>query len=132
MEMQNEKVSTMNKVFLILESGTSPEQMDLTSTPVECSFILGAGSEGLTPFEYELVNKTIGEEILIPLTRSEMGSKFEHLAQFITDNVNVRDAFYLKATVVDVADADTREIVKAMAESVKHGHDCGCECGCGG
>ena len=132
MEMQNGKVSTMNKVYLILESGTSPEQMDLTSKQVEWSFILGTGYEGLTPFEYELVNKTIGEEILIPLTRAEMGSKFEHMAQFVTDHVNVRDIFYLKAKIVGVADADNREIVKAMAESVKHGHDCGCECGCGG
>jgi hypothetical protein len=132
LEAKNEKVNTLNKVFLMLESGTGPEQMDLTSKPVECSFILGAGSEGLTPFEYEIVNKTVGEEILIPLARTEMGIKFEHLAQFIADNVNVRDAFYLKATIVDVADADNREIVKAMAESVKHGHDCDCECGCGG
>ena len=130
--MKNEKVNAMNKVFLSLEGGTSPEQMDLTSIPVECSFILGAGSEGLTPFEYELVNKTIGEEILIPLKRTEISSKFEHMARFITDNVDFGEAFYLKAKIVGIAAADNREIVKAMAEGIKHGHDCGCECGCGG
>ena len=130
--MQQEKVDSLKRVSLLLESGTTPEQMDLTSPPVEYAFIVGTGAEGLTPFEYEIVNKSIGDEVLIPLRQSEIGPKFEHMAQFIAENINMGGACYLKATISNITAADNRAIVKAMAETVKQGHDCDCECGCGG
>lgn len=131
MNSLNKKVDSLKKIGLILESGTSPDEMNLTQEPVAWEIIVGTGSEGITPFEYEIVNKTIDDEILIHLQRTEIPTKFEHLAPFIKEHIETRDSFYLKVRINNISTADTKEIVKALAGNVSHGDDCGCGCGCG-
>jgi len=128
MDSKNEKVDNLKKIALTLESGTAPDKMDLTPLPVPWEIIFGIGSEGITPFEYEIVNRSIDDEILIRLTREEIPFKFKHLTQFILENIETRDFFYLKVRIVNISKADSREVVKALAGNVKHGNGCGCGC----
>ena len=125
-----EKVDSLKKIEMLLESGTTPNQMDLTFPPVKKTFIFGTGPEGLTPFECELANKSPGDETIINVERSQISSRFGYMSQFIMKNMETRDAFYLKVEIVNIAAPENREIVKAIAENLKHGDACGCGCSC--
>ena len=57
------KVENLKKITLSFQAGTSPGTMDLTPKYPEFEFIFTLGPEGMTPFEYELVDKAQGEEI---------------------------------------------------------------------
>lgn len=125
------KVDSLKKIELLLEAGTGPNEMDLTSQPLKKTFIFGIGSDGLTPFECELENKSPGDEIIIDVERSQILSRFGSMAQFIVDNVETSDSFYLRVEIVNIESPENREIVEAMAENLKHGDGCECGCGCG-
>lgn len=125
------KVDNLKKIELLLEAGTTPNKMDLTSQPVKRTFIFGTGSEGLTPFECELANKSSGDEIIVNVERSQIASRFGHMAQFILDDMETQDSFYLKVEIVNITAPENREIVRAISENLKHGDACGCGCGCG-
>jgi len=58
-------VENLKKITLSFQAGSSPEVMDLTPKYPQFEFIFALGQEGMSPFEYELVNKTEGEEVLI-------------------------------------------------------------------
>jgi hypothetical protein len=109
--------------------------MDLTPAYPQFEFIFALGQEGMSPFEYELVDKAEGDEVLLHIHKQAFYRFFEHLNPPILDLFDGRNDIYLKAKVADVATADNREVVKAMAEMTAHGGsgcDCGggCECGC--
>jgi hypothetical protein len=107
--------------------------MDLTSEAETYTFVFGAGSGGLTPFEYEIIGKAVGDEVLIRMRQEEIAYKFEHMAQLITERLPTRDTFYLKVKIAGITKAENREIVRAMAENIRHGsHGCDCGCGCEG
>jgi len=130
MTVQEKKVDNLKKVTLLLQSGTSPDEMDLTSEPVTKAFIFGTGSDGITSFEYELANKSCDDEIVIPIDQTEISSRFGYLSQFIMDNIETRESFYLKAKIIRITSPENREIVEALAENLKHGDGCDCGCGC--
>lgn len=131
MTTNDNKVDAMKKISLLFRSGTAPDKMDLTSAPVKYEFILGLGTEGLTPFEYELVNKSIDDELVLAIKREEISSRFKHMASFILRNISIADIFYLSIKIIDISVPENREIIKAMAENAACGHD-DCDCGCGG
>jgi hypothetical protein len=100
-------------------------EMDWGDGKVPFDFIFGIGAEGLSPFERELSGKEIGFEREFSLTRNELSGLFDHLMPplFLHD---IPQAFTLKIRVVHVAQADQREIIKAMAEASSCGtHCCG-------
>lgn len=123
-------VEDLKKVTLTFQAGTSAAQMDLTPQHPEFEFIFGLATEGMTPFEYELVDKSEGEEILLHIKKNSINRFFEHLSPPLGDLFEDRDEIYLRARIAAVADADNREIVKAMADMASHGGS-GCDCGCG-
>ncbi len=123
-------VDNLKKIVLQIESGASPDEMDLLSPPVMWEFIFGTGSEGITPFEYELANKTVGDEILIPVHPAEISARFEHLDYFIRRNIPSNKSFYLKVRIVQISVPENREVVRALAEGTSHGSGCDCGCGC--
>jgi len=128
------KVENLKKVTLALEAGTSPGSMDLVPKYPRFEFIFALGQEGMSPFEYELVNKTEGEEVLLHINKQTCGTFFEHLNPPIWDLFDGREDVYLNAKIAAVAAADNRDIVKALAEMTAHGGggcDCGGGCGCG-
>ena len=124
------KVENLKKIALSIQAGTSPDTLDLAPNYPEIEFIFGLGPEGMTPFEYELADKTEGESILLHLKKEDFFSFFEHLNPPLTDLFDGRDDVYLKVKIDAVTPAGNREVVKAMAAMAAHG-GAGCDCGCG-
>lgn len=125
------KVENLQKVTLLLEAGTTPDVMDLDPQNPKFEFIFGLVPGGMTPFEYELVNRNVGQEVLLHLERAGLDSFFERLNPPIMDLFNGRNDVYLKVKIAAVAPANNRQIVKAMAEIANQEDRCGCGCGCG-
>ena len=129
------KVENLKKITLTLQAGTSPDTMDLTLQYSSFEFIFALGQEGMSPFEYELLNKAEGDEVLLHINKQTFYTFFEHLNPPIGDLFEGRDGVFLNAKIAAVAAADNRDIVKALAEMTAHGGggcDCGGGCGCGG
>ena len=124
------KIENLKKITLSLQAGTSQDIMNLTPRHPGFEFIFGLGSGGMTPFEYELVDKVEGQSVLIHLKKEGLHSFFEHLNPPLMDLFDVRNNLYLKVKIDAVTPADNREIIKAMAEMAAHG-EAGCDCGCG-
>ncbi len=128
------KVENLKKITLTLQAGTSPDNMDLTLQYSSFEFIFALGQEGMSPFEYELLNKAEGDEVLLHINKQTFYTFFEHLNPPIGDLFEGRDDVFLNAKIAAVAAADNRDIVKALAEMTAHsggGCDCGGGCGCG-
>jgi hypothetical protein len=129
------KVENLKKITLTFQAGTSPETMDLTPRYPRFEFIFALGQEGMSPFEYELVHKTEGEEVLLHIQKQRFYTFFEHLNPPILDLFDSREDIFLKAKIDAVSAADNRAVVKALAEmTTRGGGECGCGggCGCGG
>jgi hypothetical protein len=124
------KVEQLKKITLAFEAGTSADVMGLTPKHPEFSFIFGLAPEGMTPFEYELAEKSEGDEVLLHLKKNTISQFFEHLIPPIWDLMDGRDEIFLKAKIIEISSAGNREIIKAMAEMTAHGGG-GCDCGCG-
>ena len=124
------KVENLKKITLSIQAGTSQYTMDLTPKYPKVEFIFGLGLEGMTPFEYELSDKTEGESVLLHLRKEDFYSFFEHLNPPLTDLFAGKADVYLKVNIDAVTPAENREIVKAMAAMTTHG-GAGCDCGCG-
>jgi hypothetical protein len=124
------KVENLKKISLSFQAGTSVDEMDLAPKHSEFSFIFGLATEGMTPFEYELVDKVEGDDVLLHLYKNTLNSFFGHLIPPIWDLLDSRAEVYLKVKIKEIAAAENREIVKAMADMTAHGGG-GCDCGCG-
>lgn len=125
-------VTHLKKITLSFEAGTSPENMDLEVNPPKFQFVFGLAAEGMTPFEYKLLDKTEGDVVSLFLTKEALGRFFEHLQPPLRDLFNGRDSIYLNVRIVAVAPAENREILKALSEMVaRGGSGCGCDGGCG-
>jgi hypothetical protein len=74
-----EKVENLKKITLRLEAGTTANHMDLAPDASEFEFIFGIAPGGMCPFEYQLVNKAVGEEIGIQVEKEALYPLFEHL-----------------------------------------------------
>jgi hypothetical protein len=124
------RVENLKKITLSIQSGVSQDMMDCTVTYPGFEFIFGLGPEGMTPFEYELLDKYEGEDVLIHLKKEDLSRFFEHLNPPLTNLFDKNDAVFLKVNIVSVAPAESREIVKSMAAVASH-VESGCDCGCG-
>jgi hypothetical protein len=80
--METEKIEVLKKIILSVEAGTAPDSMDLTPQPAQFEFIYGLGTSGLTPFEIQLADKTVGQEVQLHLSREDIPQVFQHLAFF--------------------------------------------------
>jgi hypothetical protein len=127
------KVEHLKKITLSIQAGTSQDTMDLTPKYLELEFIFGLGPEGMTPFEYELADRSEGESTLLHLKKKDLCTFFEHLNPPLTDLFDAQDDVYLKVNIDAVRPAENREVVKAIADMAAHGGaGCDCGCGCGG
>ncbi len=124
------KVEPLKKITLTIRAGTSPDNMELTPQFPKFSFIFGLAPEGMSPFEYKLVDKVVNDEVLLHLKETGLNAFFEHLNPPIRDLVKDRDEIFLNVKIAGILKAETREVVKAMAEMAGHGGG-GCDCGCG-
>lgn len=123
------KVENLTKVTLRLQAGTAADDMNLSLSVPQFEFIFGIGPGGMCPFEYQLVNKTAGEEISMPLRKEQTHQMFEHLDLPVRGFFDKHDIVYLKIQILKIEQPDSREVVKALADIASH--DPGCDCGCG-
>jgi hypothetical protein len=114
MVRSTESIEYLKKVRLNMEWGGQ-------KTPFE--FVFGIGSEGLSPFEFALSGKGPGYEHEFVLTRREAEGLFQHLVPplFLDD---IPETFTLKVRVIHIAEADQREVIRAMAEASSCGSHC--------
>jgi hypothetical protein len=114
MEHLIESIAYLKRVSLDME-------WDGRRAPFE--FIYGIGTGGLSPFEVHLSGQKAGHEHAFSLNRKELDGFFQHLAAplFLYD---VPETFTLKVRVVHIAQADQREVIKAMAEASSCGSHC--------
>ena len=124
------KVENLTKVTLRLQAGTTADHMDLTPAALEFEFIFGIGSGGMCPFEYQLVNKAAGEEIVIQVKKEALHPLFEHLRPPIMNLFEEHDVLHLKIKILRIAKPENTEVIKALSEMASHHHDCDCGCGC--
>ena len=114
--METEKIEVLKKITLSVEAGTAPDATHLTPQSSQFEFIYGLGISGLTPFEIQLADKTVGEEIHLHISREEIPQVFQHLLLFPLNLPEHLDAIYLKLKITKVIQADQREVIKALAE----------------
>jgi len=132
MNESNRHVENLKKITLSLAAGTSESTMDITPQPSSMEFIFGLGPEGMTPFEYRLVDHRIGDEVLIKIKPGDLSETFQHIPRPVWILPQNLDTVYLRAKILTISQPDNREIVKAMAAIAQHGGDgCGGDCGCG-
>lgn len=124
MNEQQQTIGPLKKVSLLLEVGTGPDQTDSTAKPIPFEFIFGTGSQGLSPFEFELANRKEGDNFTLPIRRDLLPGLFQHLllsSLAVTESTSV---FFLKVKIVKVSEADPKEVIKAMAEAAACGDHC--------
>ena len=128
MNEPKEKVGPLKKIHLSIEAGKTLDSMDLTPSPIRFDFIFGLGSGGLTPFEYELAEKEVGETIALSLQRDRIPDMFEHLWPYLPAFPGDAKTLYLRVHLIGLSPANQREVIKALAESAESGdHSCdGC------
>lgn len=127
-------ISMLKKVRLGLEIFDPKETAPQAGSPTELSFIYGAASDGLSPFEVELNEKKEGDLFSISLPSAGGRKYFCHLYFLILEAVGLMalpDPLHLKISVTSVDTPENREVVRFIAQSVSHEGGCGGDCGCG-
>ena len=124
------KVENLKKVTLRVEVGTTAEDMDLTTTALEYEFVFGIGPGGMCPFEYELINKNMGEIVLLHLHKEALDQFFGHIRLPVIDLFEKNEPLFLKASILKIEKPDSKEVVKALANLTAHPGGCDCGCGC--
>ena len=129
-------IQPLKKVTLSLSAGGEPGKSAPIAPPSALEFIYGAASDGLCPFETALADKREGEKLAVSVKASASHQYFGHIFHVLGDKLGGRmadDPICLEVTVIAITDADDREVVRAVAQTLAHG-GCGgsCGCGCGG
>ena len=119
-----EKIGPLKKVTLSIEAGTTPESMDLTPQPSLFEFIYGLGTKGLTPIEFHLAEKTVGDEVRLQIDGKQIPQVFQHLIPPPIRTPEDVDVLYLRFRVTEIIPAEQREVIKALAEIADCGDDC--------
>jgi len=118
-----DKVVIAIKTSSSLESGGDVEERD-------AKLIFGIGVDGLTPFEKQLFGKSAGDRLELTIEEGCLEDVFGHLRCMLFDRLQPRPPFNLNVTIRSIENAESREIVKALAR-LAGGCGDGCDCGCG-
>lgn len=124
-------VDYLKKVTLELETGTGPEDMNFTNGPLQHTFVFGVATDGITPFEKVLFSGAVGDEKTLEIQKENVCDLLGHLRTGLLGQLPSPPPFFLKARITHIVQAESREVVKAMAASISDcGADCDCGCGC--
>ena len=127
-------ITALKKVTLSLSAasaGSESGNANLTSAPVSFEFIYGLARDGLCPFESGLQDKRVGESMALTVPTAETHEFFGHLFLPLRQALGLQimpQTIALNVEITAVIDADSREVVQALAQS---GSGCGGSCGCG-
>ena len=119
-----DKVAYMQKITLSLEYGVGiePERETASCPPVE--FVYGMGTSGLTPLEIALADKTVGDAILLQLQQSQIPVFFGHIRYPAFQAPGPSDEIFLKARILTISPASSREVVRTLADVANCGDSC--------
>lgn len=109
------KADMLKKITVSISPAGNTAAPHKGSEPFHCEFIYGIGPQGLTPFEYELAGKTIGDEFCITISPSNFRETFQHLPVHIPEISEDRPPVSVNIKILNITSADNREIVGAMA-----------------
>ena len=125
-------IKPMMKIKLSFAAATRPGKTELSLDQSDYEFIFGIGTGGLTPLEYELAEKNVGDLVDFHLHGSEMKTFFGHLYTPVVGLFLDHSELFLSARIISVETARSREVVKAMAEmTARNEGSCSCGGGCG-
>jgi hypothetical protein len=124
MTRSNESVIYLKKVNLLIQAGTSLHACDLTSGAAGMEFVFGVGSHGLTPFEAQLANKPVGYQLDLQIPTEGLYGFFGHIFPPLHRVPDLLETIFLHVRIDDITEAESREIVKALAEVAKCGDHC--------
>ena len=116
-----------------LKKVTLEFRFDGKTLPFE--FIFGIASDGMCPFEYELLHKTVGDRLRLTIPPDAAGQAFAHLhapLRMALAPIATHAPLQLDIRIAGVREAEPREVVRAMAQAAEMdgcGGDCGCGCG---
>jgi hypothetical protein len=122
------QIQALDKVTLSIKVGTQPGGNDLNPKSPTFEVIFGLGIEGLTPFEFLLSEKFQADIFSLYLHPNEVCQTFQHIALPYFDFPESVDSIFFTFSVITVKKADSREVIKAMAELSSCGGSCDC-CG---
>lgn len=126
------KISPLTKVSLAV-AATSRQNSVESAEEHLFSFIYGAASGGLSPFEIHLADKYSGEVLDLELNRDEVHDFFAHLFIHLKNTLALHilpQQLYLHIAINTVEKAEDVEIITAMKEYLGGGCGGGCGCGC--
>jgi len=127
MDKMSKKVKILEKINLLL-SVVDPEKVEPDDGQEwSLSFIYGLGAGGLTPFEQDLADKTVGEILLIRISTARLHSYFHGLELPPLAIPAEQEIFLLRVRIVGVESVSQRELIRAMAATTQCAHDGG-EC----
>lgn len=118
------KISGIKKITVSVKAGDGPGEMNLWPEPIFFDFIYGIGTSGLSPFEVKLAEKEAGEIVALNLTRDEMPEFFTETFLLFNRIPVDKNEVYLIIQIVEVSDADQREVIKSMSGLAACGDHC--------
>jgi hypothetical protein len=120
----NESVTYLKKVHLLIQAGTSIHSSDLTAGVAEMDLIFGVGSHGLTPFEAQLADKPVGQQLDLQIPAGGLDVFFGHLFAPFRRFPGQPGTIFLNVQIDGITDAKSQEVVKALAEVANCGDRC--------
>jgi hypothetical protein len=128
--MRMQTVEPMQKVIVAMSAGRGPEDEPYPLSEARAEFVYGIGTGGMTPFEYLLAGRAQGDRVHFWLERSDQQRFFAHLPPPALFPAAGHERVYVTARIERIEKAQSREIIKAMAEAAAQGGE-GCDCGWG-
>lgn len=121
---EEQKISGIKKVSLTIKAGNKPDEMNLIKDPVSVDFIYGIGTYGLSPFEKVLTDRSKGEDLSIHIESGKTGEFFNHIHPALDELTDDADNIFFRIRIININEADHREVIKAMSERTGCGDDC--------
>lgn len=129
MEEMPKKVQVLEKVNLLFSVLEDDRAEPVDGQEWSLSFVYGLGAEGLTPFEQDLADKSVGESLLIRLSTARLSWYFHDLKLPPLPIPTGKEIFFLRVRIVGIEPVSQRELIRAMAATTECHHDGGGCCG---
>ena len=118
------KVEYMQKILLSLETDNVSSPESVTESIPTIEFVYGLSSTGLTPFEFALAEKTVGDEVRLQLSRNQIPEYFGHIRAPALQVAGESNSIVLTVRVLKISPANSREVVKTLADIANCGDSC--------
>ncbi len=130
--MTNMKISPLKKVSLAVAFAFQKDTVE-SAEEHPLTFIYGAASGGLSPFERQLADKHSGEAFDFTLNQDDLSDFFGHLFRPLRNSLALQvlpPELHFRVVINMIESAEDFEIITAMKEYLDSGCGGGCGCGC--